>query len=228
MSIIAKHYQKLLETIQKHTNYSPNLRIIAISKTQPLEKILDLHQSGQIVFGENRIQELREKKKQCPNTIDWHFVGSLQSNKAKYIPEICSYLHSLCSLEVANILEKKCYQLKKKLKVLIQMNLCQEKSKSGLLTYEDLQEFIPKILTLPNLELVGLMTIPSPELNNSQTGKIYEKLRLYQEKTKKEFLLENTFQELSMGMSNDYKIAITEGATMIRLGTILFGKREQV
>jgi pyridoxal phosphate enzyme (YggS family) len=225
MQNITEQYQRVLSGIQSHPNYNHRVRIVAISKFQPTEKILQLFQAGQVIFGENRVQELREKNLLLPEKIDWHFVGALQSNKAKYIPSICSTMHSLCSLEVAKILEKKCEQISKKIKVLIQMNLCQEQQKSGLYNYEALQEFLSKILLLRFVEPIGLMTIPDPDLSSAQTGKIYSSLKKYQLQAAKEFSIEDSFKELSMGMSSDYKIAMSEGATMIRLGTILFGER---
>lgn len=225
MQNIKEHYQKILSKIQSHPNYHNKIQVIAISKFQPIKQILELFQAGQIIFGENRLQELRDKSPQLPSAIDWHFVGGLQSNKAKYIPAICSTLHSLCSLEVANILNKKCSQISKKLKVLIQMNLCEEQQKNGLLNYKALQEFMEKISLMDRLQPIGLMTIPDPGLSPVQTGKIYGMLRKYQEQVAKEFSLQDSFQELSMGMSSDYAVAMSEGATMIRLGTIFFGER---
>lgn len=226
MQTLAKNYQKIFDKIQSHRDYNDKIRIIAISKFQPIEKILQVYQAGQVIFGENRPQELRDKALQLPREINWHFVGALQSNKAKYIAKYCSTLHSLCSLEVAEILEKKCQQLKKKIKILIQMNLCLEKQKSGLLSYEELQKFLHQILKFNFLQPVGLMTIPDANLSNIEVGKVYAKLRKYQEQIAAEFQLQESFWELSMGMSSDYEVALNEGATMIRLGNILFGERK--
>ena len=225
MKNIQENYQKILKELFSHPDYHKGIQIIAISKFQPLESILELFEVGQVCFGENRAQELREKYSKLPKEIDWHFVGNLQTNKAKYIPPICSCLHSLCSLDVAKALHKKCKQINKKLKVLIQMNLCQEEQKAGLLDYDSLQSFLLSIVDLEFLEPVGLMSIPDPKLSDKETAKIFSRLREYKDKVGKELSLPANFCELSMGMSHDYKIAISEGSTMIRLGTILFGKR---
>ena len=223
---LKESYQKIFDKIQSHPNYSNKVRLVAISKLQSIEKILDIYQAGQVIFGENRIQELRNKVLQLPSQIDWHFVGALQSNKAKYIPENCSTLHSLCSLEVAQILEKKCQQLAKTIKVFIQMNLCDEDQKSGLLSYEELQKFMAELLNFGSLQPIGLMTIPAVNLTSLQVAKVYANLRKYQVKLATEFYLQKSFTELSMGMSSDYEVALSEGATMIRLGSILFGARQ--
>ena len=223
---LKKNYLSVIEKIQSHPDYNPQIRLIAISKFQPISKMLELFELGQTVFGENRLQEAREKKPKLPATIDLHFVGALQSNKAKYIPALFSTLHSLCSLQTAKILNKNCQINTTKLKVLIQMNLCDEQQKSGLLTYNELKQFVAEIINLNSLQLLGLMTIPNPKLPAIQIAKIYRQLKNYQEKIAQEFSLQDSFVELSMGMSSDYELAISEGATMIRLGTILFGERQ--
>ena len=134
-------------------------------------------------------------------------------------------MHSLCDLKVAHLLEKKCLELDKKMEVLLQMNLCQEEQKSGLLNYQELLQLAREILKLKHLNLVGLMTIPAFNLGSAETANIYSNLRKHKEKLAQELDLKEQLTELSMGMSGDFEIAIEEGATYVRIGTALFGNR---
>ena len=134
-------------------------------------------------------------------------------------------MHSLSDLKVAHVLEQKCLEQGKKIEVLLQMNLCQEEQKSGLLNYQELLQFARDILKLKQLNLVGLMTIPAFNLGSAETANIYSNLRKHKEKLAQELDLKEQLTELSMGMSGDFEIAIEEGATYVRIGTALFGNR---
>ena len=134
-------------------------------------------------------------------------------------------MHSLSDLKVAHVLEQKCLEQGKKIEVLLQMNLCQEEQKSGLLNYQELLQFAQDILKLKQLNLVGLMTIPAFNLGSAETANIYSNLRKHKEKLAQELDLKEQLTELSMGMSGDFEIAIEEGATYVRIGTALFGNR---
>ena len=218
---IQKNYYNIIDKITRCTNQK--IHLIAVSKFKPVSDMLELYQAGHRVFGENRIQEAKSKKPELPQDLELHFIGALQTNKAKYITAIFNTVHSLCNLASAEILEKKCSEQNKTIKVFIQMNLCQEDSKQGVKEYQKLLDFSQAIINLPHLKLVGLMTIPKAELTLNQTGKIYAKLREYKEDLEKELNL--SLPELSMGMSADFEVAIKEGATYIRIGSAIFGGR---
>ena len=134
-------------------------------------------------------------------------------------------MHSLCDLKVAYVLEKKCLEQGKKMEVLLQMNLCQEEQKSGLLNYEELVQVAAELVKLQQLKVVGLMTIPAFNLSLKKTATVYANLREYKEKLAQELGIKEQLTELSMGMSGDFEIAIEEGATYVRIGTALFGER---
>ena len=222
---IQESYFKILEKIQKCKSYTERVKLVAVSKFKPVQDMLQLYQVGHRIFAENRIQEARDKKPHLPQDLKLHLVGAIQTNKAKYIPSIFSTVHSLCDLKVAHLLEKKCLELDKKMEVLLQMNLCQEEQKSGLLNYQELLQLAREILKLKHLNLVGLMTIPAFNLGSAETANIYSNLRKHKEKLAQELDLKEQLTELSMGMSGDFEIAIEEGATYVRIGTALFGNR---
>ena len=222
---IKENYFKILEKIQKCKGYTERVKLVAVSKFKPLQDMLQLYQAGHRIFAENRIQEARDKKAHLPQDLKLHLVGAIQTNKAKYIPSIFSTVHSLSDLKVAHVLEQKCLEQGKKIEVLLQMNLCQEEQKSGLLNYQELLQFARDILKLKQLNLVGLMTIPAFNLGSAETANIYSNLRKHKEKLAQELDLKEQLTELSMGMSGDFEIAIEEGATYVRIGTALFGNR---
>ncbi len=222
---IQENYLKILEKIQKCKEFTERVKLVAVSKFKPYLDMLQLYQAGHRIFAESRIQEARDKKPYLPQDLRLHFVGRVQTNKVKYIPSIFNTVHSLSDLKVAQILEQKCLEQDKKMEVLLQMNLCQEQQKSGLLNYEELALLGTELLKLKQLKLVGLMTIPAFNLNTKETTKIYSKLREHKEKLARELGIETQLTELSMGMSGDFEIAIEEGATYVRIGTALFGER---
>ena len=137
---IQESYFKILEKIQKCKGYTESVKLVAVSKFKTVQDMLQLYQAGHRIFAENRIQEARDKKPHLPQDLKLHLVGAIQTNKIKYIPTIFDTVHSLCDLKVAHVLEKKCLEQDKKIEVLLQMNLCQEQQKSGLLE-------LPRIIT---------------------------------------------------------------------------------
>ena len=222
---IQESYFKILEKIQKCKSYTERVKLVAVSKFKPVQDMLQLYQVGHRIFAENRIQEARDKKPHLPQDLKLHLVGAIQTNKIKYIPTIFDTVHSLCDLKVAYVLEKKCLEQGKKMEVLLQMNLCQEEQKSGLLNYEELVQVAAELVKLQQLKVVGLMTIPAFNLSLEKTATVYANLREYKEKLAQELGIKEQLTELSMGMSGDFEIAIEEGATYVRIGTALFGER---
>lgn len=201
------------------------IKLIAVSKTHPSELIAEAFQAGQVRFGENRVQEASEKIERLQNPgIEWHLIGHLQKNKARFCPGRFDWIHSIDSQELLELLEKQCALQSQPIQILLQANLSQENSKSGVSDYENLCRLLEKAQDCQWLSCRGLMTMAAATDDANEIRRTFAQLRTWLEKLRNEFTL-TTFTELSMGMSSDYRIAIAEGATMIRLGTALFGER---
>ena len=201
------------------------IKLIAVSKTHPSELIAEAFQAGQVRFGENRVQEASEKIERLQNPgIEWHLIGHLQKNKARFCPGRFDWIHSIDSQELLELLEKQCALQSQPIQILLQANLSQEDSKSGVSDYDNLCRLLEKAQDCQWLSCRGLMTMAAATDDANEIRRTFVQLRTWLEKLRNEFTL-TTFTELSMGMSSDYRIAIAEGATMIRLGTALFGER---
>ncbi|KXS50273.1 YggS family pyridoxal phosphate-dependent enzyme [Halanaerobium congolense] len=203
------------------------IKLLAVSKKHSIDEIKTLKQAGLNFFGENRVQELEEKNEKLLSEgieLDWHFIGHLQRNKVKYLMrmENCRMIQSLDSLRLAKEVNKRAKKNDRKIPVLVEINISGDENKFGI-TPAKAEEFLKKITNLEFLQIEGLMTI-LPYLDDS------EKLRSYFKDMKNLFdkLSANVIplDELSMGMTNDYQIAIEEGATIVRVGTAIFGERE--
>lgn len=203
------------------------IKLIAVSKTHPSELIAEAFQAGQVRFGENRVQEASEKIEKLQNLgIEWHLIGHLQKNKARFCPGRFDWIHSVDSRELLELLEKQCALQSQPIQILLQANLSQEDSKSGVSDYDNLCRLLEKTQGCQWLRCRGLMTMAAATDDANKIRKTFSQLRTWLEKLRNEFTL-TTFTELSMGMSSDYRIAIAEGATMVRLGTTLFGERNK-
>ena len=203
------------------------IKLIAVSKTHPSELIAEAFQAGQVRFGENRVQEASEKIERLQNPgIEWHLIGHLQKNKARFCPGRFDWIQSVDSQELLELLEKQCALQSQPIQILLQANLSQEDSKSGVSDYDNLCRLLEKTQGCQWLRCRGLMTMAAATDDANNIHKTFSQLRTWLEKLRNEFTL-TTFTELSMGMSSDYRIAIAEGATMIRLGTTLFGERNK-
>ncbi|MAD86291.1 MAG: YggS family pyridoxal phosphate-dependent enzyme [Deltaproteobacteria bacterium] len=203
------------------------IQLIAVSKTKPVELIKEALAAKQTAFGENRIQEALGKIDVLRNSpeVEWHLIGHLQKNKVKFCPGNFQWIHSVESVELANKLEARCALTNKNINVLIQVNLSREESKSGLQEWDDILRVAESISAGQWLKFRGLMTIPAPNFGELKTRKIYEQIRKWRDKLRHE-LDSAEITELSMGMTADYHWAIQEGATMIRVGTAIFGPRD--
>jgi len=196
-----------------------DVRLIAVTKRVDVERIRIAFSCGIRDLGENYIQEARRKIDDFGEGPCWHMIGHLQTNKVKYVPGLFSYVHSVDRWEIIERLEK----FGKPMKVLFELNLSGEQSKHG--TQEDnLKRMLERIHTSQNIEPVGLMTMPPFTENAEDVRGIFSGLRQILERVNKEFSLSMT--ELSMGMSSDFEVAIEEGATMVRIGTAIFGERQ--
>lgn len=202
------------------------IKLVAVSKWMDIEKIQLAIDCGQILFGENYLQEASSKIQHFPSTIKWHFIGHLQSNKAKQAAELFDIVETVTRLNVAQALDRHTKLLKKELAVLIQVNTGREKQKSGVLP-EETEHFLRLINKETDLRVLGLMTMP-PFFSDPEKSRPYfrELKNLAKSLGAQHLFMDNDNIELSMGMSGDYSVAIEEGATIIRVGTALFGARE--
>ncbi|MCP4296763.1 MAG: YggS family pyridoxal phosphate-dependent enzyme, partial [Proteobacteria bacterium] len=216
----------VLEQIDIAANGRENIKLIAVSKTKPLELLLEAFAAGQKRFGENRVQEARDKRAQLPREADLHLIGPLQKNKAKYCPDIFSTIHTLHREDVAAALNKKCQELGKPLDVLFQMNLTGEATKSGLTSVEELQYLADYVQSCPSLKIKGLMTIGDPDASDRDNQAMFAQLWEINHKEAIRLGLQSQMVEISSGMSSDYELALKEGATYVRVGTAIFGQRD--
>lgn len=201
------------------------ITLVAVSKRFPVEKIIEANNAGQIHFGENYIQEVVQKKPFMPKNACIHFIGNLQSNKAKIAAELCDMIETIDRAKLGNALNKHCAAINKTLNVLVQVNIGNDPQKSGV-NKDQAAALIQTLNKLPNIKVCGLMTIP-PLTNTPEESRIYFRgLRLLSEELTIQGLFKNVkMPELSMGMSGDFHVAIEEGATIIRIGTAIFGQR---
>ena len=224
---LVKVQQQITQAAIQSGRTPEDIQLIAVSKTKPVELIKEALAAKQTAFGENRIQEALGKIEvlRKSDQVEWHLIGHLQKNKVKYCPGNFQWIHSIESAELANKLESRCALINKDINVLIQVNLSREESKSGLQEWDDILRVAESISAGKWLKLRGLMTIPAPNLGELKTRKIYEQIRRWRDKLQYE-LDSQEITELSMGMTADYHWAIQEGATMIRVGTAIFGSRD--
>ena len=208
---------KRLKEIKK--NISSNLSLVVVSKTRSNEEILEIYKSGQLVFGENKIQELTKKHKELPKNIKWHMIGHLQTNKVKYIAGFISLIHSVDSIKLLCEINKRAFNEKRIITCLIQIKIASEKEKYGF-EINELDEALKISEKLKNIKIIGLMGMATFTSNNNLINGEFNKLNQIFKQYKSD-----DFNTLSMGMSNDYRIAIKNGSTMIRLGSSIFGDR---
>jgi pyridoxal phosphate enzyme (YggS family) len=199
------------------------ITLIAVSKNFGIEDINEAFTAGQLHFGENRVQELQHKYEHFSNNITWHLIGTLQRNKVKFAVQSAEYIHSVDSLQLASEISKRAENLGKVQKILLQLKTSGEETKAG---FEDIKEFFKTVQFCresKNLDLKGLMTIAPFTDDASLVRKSFRTLReLRDDLNSKGFEI----KELSMGMTGDFKIALEEGATMLRIGSAIFGKRD--
>jgi pyridoxal phosphate enzyme (YggS family) len=198
------------------------ITLVAVSKLKPASLIREAYDAGHRVFGENYAQELRDKAKELGDLdIRWHFIGGLQRNKAKYVATIASMMETVDSKELAEALDRRA---EGRLACLIEVNVAGEESKSGVAP-EEVPGLARHILSLPNLDLRGLMAIPPIEEEPEYSRPYFRRLRESLNKVNDSLKLNEPLAELSMGMSHDFEVAIEEGATIVRVGTAIFGER---
>ncbi len=221
---VTKLREEIADACMKSGRNINDIKLIAVSKTMDIDKIQEAIAVGLDTFGENYVQEALEKINALAPSIHWHFIGNIQKNKVKFIVQSFELIHSVGSKDIAEEINKRAMHVDIKQPVLFEINMALEKTKSGF-TPDSFYEAIPVFKGLKNILPSGLMTMPPPTDNELQLSGYFSGLREMRDKLKKQGVFGQSFKELSMGMSSDYKIAIKEGATMIRIGTALFGPR---
>jgi len=198
-----------------------SVELVAVTKTVDVSKIKEAIRAGIKIIGENRVQEAREKFKDIGKEIEWHLIGHLQTNKVKYIFDIFSLIHSVDSLLLSEEIQRRAENKGLETDILIEVNLSGEKTKFGILP-EKAINFVKDISRFKNINIMGLMTIPPFSESPEDSRKYFKMLRMLRDDIQKEGI---EMKELSMGMSNDFEAAVEEGATMVRIGTAIFGER---
>ena len=201
------------------------VRLVAVSKTRPAADVSAAFQAGQVIFGENYVQELAAKAPQVPEQVEWHYIGHLQSNKVKQIAGLVSMIHSLDRLSLAEEISRQWGRIGKSCDVLVQVNISGETTKSGT-TAADALKLLRDIALLPHIRVRGLMTMP-PFFDDPAAARPYfAGLKSLSDLIACEEIPGVEMKELSMGMSGDFEAAIREGATLVRVGTAIFGERQ--
>lgn len=202
-------------------------RLVAVSKTKPASEVQRLYDAGQRIFGENKVQELQEKKSALPHDIEWHLIGHLQTNKAKQALAGAHLIHSLDSLKLYETLTKEAEKLQVKPRVLLQFHIAQEETKFGL-NLQEAEELLKQHFERPDapIQILGVMGMASFSEDLALVRREFRQLRSYFDQLKSSYFANDPdFCERSMGMSGDYQIALEEGSTLVRIGSLLFGSR---
>jgi len=228
MSSIADNLECVREHIvsaaAKSGRAAKDVELVAITKTHPAQSVREAIEAGQLLFGESRVQEARAKIPELPSNLRWHFVGHLQKNKIRHALPLFEMFHGIDSLELARDINRIAQEDGAHPCVLLQVNVAGEGSKFGF-SPDQLHEQIEALLALPRLSIEGLMCIPPLADESEFCRKFFAQLRELRNSLEKEFSLK--LPQLSMGMTNDYAVAIEEGATLVRVGTAIFGERSK-
>lgn len=216
------------DNIEKLRKQVPqNVKIVAVSKFHSTDEIMEAYNDGQFYFGESRVQELEVKQPQLPQNIEWHFIGSLQRNKVRFIAPFVTLIHSLDSERLMREINNRAEQSNRIIPCLIQLHVANEVTKSGF-TPDEARAFLDSgnWKQYANVQLCGVMGMATYTDDKEQIRSEFKMIKsLFDEFKTKHFANEDSFREVSMGMSGDYPIAIEEGATIIRVGTLIFGER---
>ena len=200
------------------------VKLLAVSKTFPASDVLEAYNAGQKEFGENRVQELEQKVPVLPKDIVWHLIGHLQSNKAAKAAELADWVHSVDSVKLVNKLSDAAQKAGKTLNILLEVNVSGEESKYGIRSKEDLYQVAEAALSASAIQWKGLMTMAPAAAEGEELRQVFAGLRQMRDELEQKYSV--SLPELSMGMSGDYPAAIVEGATIVRIGTAIFGGRD--
>ena len=223
LKIVEANIAKACEKSGRNIN---DVTLICVSKTKPVSMIYDAMECGYLTFGENKVQELCNKYEEINDSnINWHLIGHLQTNKVKYIVDKACLIHSVDSLHLAEVISKEAVKKNVIANILVEVNVANEDTKFGV-TVDECEGLIREIAKLPGISIKGLMTI-APFVENPEENRIhFANLRKLLIDINKKNIDNVTMSVLSMGMTNDYEVAIEEGATLIRVGTGIFGERQ--
>lgn len=217
--------QNIVKACERAGRKREEVTLISVSKTKPVPMLEEAYNWGSRDFGENKVQEITEKYPVLPKDINWHLIGHLQRNKVKYIVDKVKLIHSVDSLRLAEQIENECVKKNVEMDILIEVNVAEEESKFGMKTSEVI-EMVKKIAVFPHVHIKGLMTI-APYTDNPETNRQYfRQLKQLSVDIKEKNIDNVTMDCLSMGMTGDYEVAIEEGATLVRVGTGIFGERD--
>lgn len=227
--MLKENFMEIEKRIQEACDRSgrdrKDVTLVAVSKTKPIEMLQEAYDLGTRIFGENHVQEIVEKYEALPDDISWHMIGHLQRNKVKYIIDKVDLIHSVDSLRLAKTIEKEAAKKGITANILIEVNVAKEESKFGLMP-EEVLDFIDQIAPFKHICVRGLMTIAPFVENPEENRVIFRKLKDLSVDIESKKVDNVNVSILSMGMTNDFEIAIEEGATMVRVGTGLFGARD--
>ncbi len=199
-----------------------DIQLVAVSKTWPVEDIQKAVDAGQIIFGENKVQEILNKVPAMADNLQWHLIGHLQKNKIRKVLPLCACIHSIDSLDLARRVDRIAGELELQSSVLLQINVANDPAKFGFSEVEIREQF-SELVQLPHLHIEGLMTVPAFDPDPEKTRPAFARLRELRDEFATEF--GRPLKHLSMGMSHDFPVAIEEGATLVRVGSSIFGKR---
>ena len=226
---LAENYRRVKENIRKACEITgrkeQDVTLLAVSKTKPVDMLLDVYHAGARDFGENKVQELVDKIPQLPPDVRWHMIGHLQRNKVKYIVGRVYLIHSVDSIRLAEEISREAVKKQTEVNILIEVNVAQEESKFGT-TAEETAELVRNIAMLPAIHIKGLMTI-APFVENAEENRTYfQKLRQLAVDIGNKNIDNVSMSILSMGMTGDYTVAVQEGSAIVRVGTGIFGERD--
>lgn len=219
--------QQIEEAAQRAGRDPSEIKLLAVSKTMSAQSVVEAYQAGQRDFAENRVQEWLQKAPELPQEVKWHLVGQLQTNKVKYLDSRLALIHSLDRVALLQELERQGVRQSLTWNTLVQVNIARDSAKAGLLK-EEVGDFLALLGEHPHVRVCGLMTIGALSATIQETRGFFRDLRLLQQELRKKSWPGVQLVELSMGMSQDFEIAVAEGATMVRVGRGIFGERYSV
>lgn len=209
-------------------NLPKNVKLIAVSKTKPAELLMEAYRNNQRAFGENKVQEMVWKHDELPKDIEWHFIGHLQTNKVKYIAPFVHLIHGVDSFKLLKAVDKEAGRADRVIRCLLQFHIAEEETKFGFSPDEAIEMLSStEFKELKNIRISGVMGMATYTDDENQIRKEFSGLKLIFDRLKADFFAEDpTFSEISMGMSGDYLIAVEQGSTLVRIGSTIFGERE--
>ena len=217
--------KRIEEACKRSNRYPKEVTLIAVSKTKPVEMLQEVYDAGARNFGENKVQEIMDKYDHLPQDIHWHMIGHLQRNKVKYIVDKVQMIHSVDSLRLAETIDKEAKKKNVTVPILIEVNVAEEDSKFGL-SLEEVTALAEEISKLSNVRVCGLMTVAPFVEDPEENREVFRSLKKLSVDIAAKNINNVTMSVLSMGMTNDFEVAVEEGATMVRVGTAIFGARD--